>query len=262
MKRLLIAVMLSVAPWSSDAPCADDPPLKEVLQGSDYLHYHRDIRFRMRGIEALEEGRFDDAMVAFRKAARYADKPSQAMVAELLWKGDGVARDRAAAYAWMDLAAERGHTPWVAFRETYWAELDASERRRALDVGKALYAEFGDAVAKKRLEHQLRKRRAKFTGSRVGMVRSMKIYMPINGMWSLVPETKVYDRRFWHADHYWEWQDEIWDDLPEGIVTVRDVEAVDEAVDKAGTRGEGAREGVEERAEDAVEDGADGGAER
>ncbi len=64
-------------------------------------------------------------MTKFLRAARYADKPSQAMIAQMLWNGDGVPVDRVMAYVWADLAAERGYPAFIATREKFWSELNA-----------------------------------------------------------------------------------------------------------------------------------------
>ena len=72
-----------------------------------------DLRFRLHGLEEFKAGRHEDAFKFFQRASFYADKPSQGMVAEMLWNGQGVAKDPALAYAWMDLAAERGYVDMV-----------------------------------------------------------------------------------------------------------------------------------------------------
>src|SRR3546814_17375883 len=71
---------------------------------------------------------------------------SQGMVAEMLWNGDGVERDRALADAWMDLAAERGYAGFHGLRERYWSALDEAGRARALEAGQEVYAHSGPAA--------------------------------------------------------------------------------------------------------------------
>lgn len=194
-----------------------------VMLGSDYLHYHRDLRFRLQGLAHLDEGDSAAAHADFLRASKYADKASQAMVAEQLWSGEGVARDRALAYVWMDLAAERGYPSFVAFRERYWDALRADERASALERGDDVLAQYGDAVAMPRLEHLLRKKRTTFTDSRVGNVaRGLQVFMvsPQSGLTGRVPRDQVLARKFWHARDYFEWQDAIWERPPQGVVEV------------------------------------------
>lgn len=195
----------------------------QIMQGSDYLHYHRDLKYRLDGLAHLDNAELPQAHAAFVKASRYADKPSQAMVAQMYWRGDGVARDRALAYAWMDLAAERGYPSFVAFRETYWAQLTPAERSAAVERGRAVFADHADAVAKPRLEHLLRKKRTTFTDSRVGVVaRGLKILVvePGTGLWARAPRDQVLATEFWNADSYFAWQDRLWARPPAGVVSV------------------------------------------
>src|SRR5690606_37356868 len=101
---------------------------------------------------------------------------SQAMVGEMLWKGQGTPVDRPLAYAWMDLAAERGYRGFLGFRERYWEQLDEVEREQAVSQGQAVYARYGDAVAQPRIAAVLRRARSQVTGSRTGFVGSLKIH--------------------------------------------------------------------------------------
>ncbi|TAL71352.1 MAG: hypothetical protein EPN56_10530 [Rhodanobacter sp.] len=50
---------------------------------------HPDLRYRKLAIRAYESGDKAAALNPLRKAASYADKPSQAMLATMYWNGDG-----------------------------------------------------------------------------------------------------------------------------------------------------------------------------
>ena len=130
MKRLILAGALA-AEFAAHAPAALAQTGKGVsedlvISSESFLAAHPDLNNRHRGMQAYEAGRYPEAMSYFRRGARYADKASQAMVAEMLWKGEGGPRDPALAYAWMDLAAERGYPGFTVMRERYWAQLDAA----------------------------------------------------------------------------------------------------------------------------------------
>lgn len=148
------------------ARAADSPSWND--RTPDYWNAHPDQKHRMLGIAALQEGRAEEARGHFERAARHADKASQALMAQLLWEGRGVPRDRALAYAWMDLAAERGDPQLAAQREVYWAELDAASRERAIEEGKAVYDQYADDVAQPRLERERRRWTMVAAGSRLG----------------------------------------------------------------------------------------------
>ena len=108
-------------------------------------------------------------------------------------------------------------------RERYWKSLDADERARALAQGEAVYAEFGDDVAKPRLERVLLRERRAMTGSRVGFVGALDIRIPTpNGVRS-VDGAQYYHEKFWNPALYWRWQDYDWKKPGKGRVDVGEV---------------------------------------
>jgi hypothetical protein len=230
-----------------------------VAHAGSFETYHPDQDNRIRGFEAYNSGKHGRALELFRKAARYADKPSQLAIAMMYWGGEGVAEDPALAYAWADLASERGYVDFLAFREKVWETLDATQQQRALDEGAKLYAEYGDDVAKRRLNGMLRQGLAKRTGSRAGsnvsgvaavevdgaarvnmisrMHSSYFLQAPAEGALGNVKEFPLrllaqmvgevgartaggyYDAANWQPDAYWQFQDAVWS--PEGVAEVQ-----------------------------------------
>lgn len=222
MKKLLLSAvlaMLSCAPLPalSADPDAPDPA---VVNNSGFLSYHPDLRFRRMALQAYDQGDHEEAATYFRRAARFADKPSQGMIAEMFWTGNGVAQDRALAYAWMDLAAERGYRTMAIQREKYWLQLDDAERERALKEGAALYAEYGDDVAKPRLEAYLRRGRKSVTGSRTGFAGNVQIIIPTLAGEQVIDGSNFYHDSYWDPKEYWTWQDKGWTEPPKGVVDI------------------------------------------
>lgn len=161
----------------------------------------------------------------------------------MYWRGTGVARDRAIAYAWMDMAAERLYPDFLARREVYWSGRDEAQRREAVDRGQAILAECGDAAAKPRLERILRRAARAVTGSRVGHVGHPAIVPctgPLAGTGMTVRGDQYHDRRYWRPEHYWRSQDAVWKAPMKGRVDVGDVETVGPA-DPQGRVGRGGR---------------------
>lgn len=218
MRHLLaLALFLAVI-----APvCAQDEgsPKAQVLTES-FLAAHPDVKYRMEGLTALDQGKPELAYLAFRRASKFADKASQAMVGDMLWTGNGTAEDRALAYVWMDLAAERGYTMFVSKREKYWAQLDADQQARARREGLAVYDEFGDEAAKPRLERKLDRARRKITGSRTGFVGALKIMIPGPGGWTTIDGDTYYADHYWRPKAYFAWQDQVWSAPPAGVVDI------------------------------------------
>ena len=228
---LLLAAVL--APLAGGAG-ADEPkkrfnlppnPLADPLMATTaFLDDHPDLRFRLLALEKYRAGKFEEAFTFFRRASRYADKPSQGMVGEMLWEGKGTPQDRALAYAWMDLAAERRYLGFLSLRERYWDALDDAERERAVSEGEAIYAEFGDAVAEPRLNAALRRGSRNVVGSRTGFVGAVNIYIEGYGE---IPASQYFAPKYWDPKQYREWHDRVWQKPLTGRVKVGDVETVD-----------------------------------
>lgn len=233
MKPLLLALLpigLAIAPaGAAEKVVPPDPVSDPLMITAGFLSHHQDLRYRLLGLEAYKNKKFDDAHHFFRRASYYADKPSQGMVAEMYWKGEGVPRDRALAYAWMDLAAERGYRGFIGLREQYWTQLDAAERDRAVAEGTAVYARFGDAAAKPRYEQQLRQGRKKMVGSRTGYVGTIQIEVPGAAGSQTIDGSKFYDERYWDAKKYWAWTDATWMKPRVGRVDIGEVETARDA---------------------------------
>lgn len=210
---------------SAHAPAAelDGAEDRMIASSAGFLAAHPDLNNRLRGLEAFRKGDYAEAMTRFRRAARYADKPSQGMVAEMYWDGRGVEADRALAYVWMDLAAERAYPLMLAKRERYWNELSEAERSRALEIGPAIYDEYGDEVGKRRLARDLRAAKRATTGSRVGSTGALTIVIPTPGGEQYVDGSAYYDDKFWDVEKYVEWQDQDWKRPAQGTVDVGEV---------------------------------------
>ncbi|MBW8366352.1 MAG: hypothetical protein K0M70_00625 [Arenimonas sp.] len=221
---LALAAPLPIAAQTSSQDSNDEL----VMTSSGFLSYHPDLRFRLLGLAEYRDENYAEAMVNFRRAARYADKPSQGMIAEMLWKGQGTAVDRPAAYVWMDLAAERAYKMMLVQREKYWAEMTEAERARALEIGDALHAEYADSAARPRLDQKLRQGLRKVTGSRTGYAGNLRIVIPgPNGSRNIDGST-FYDRKFWNTNEYLRMQDGDWKEFGEGSVDIGELQSVGE----------------------------------
>lgn len=238
LRRFVPSVLLCLVPLFAPAAFAqvaspDDGDRAETLtvdtqvtRSSGFLYAHPDLRFRVAGQRAWEAGDYARAMSLFKQGARFADKPSQGMIGELLWNGQGAPADRPLAQAWMRVAAERGYAVMVINRDRYWREMSAQERARADALAPALLAEFGDAVAKPRLEWRLRRARNSATGSRLGSVGSgMQVLLPGPSGTITLDGSQFFQQKFWDPKAYWAWQAETWQALPKGQVRVGPLDA-------------------------------------
>ncbi len=224
------------------AAATDDPLEDPRLHSAGFLRGHPDLRFRRNGLDSLDAGRATEAFGFFQRAAQYGDKPSQAVIAEMLWDGRGVARNRMLAYAWIDLAAERGYTSFLALRERYWAAMDEGERAKALIIGNEVFAQYGDAVAKPRLAGALRRARNSMTGSRTGMKLDMKIYAGASEGSDQLDSRLFYDDRFWNPEQYHALMDRAWKTRRIGSVRRDEVKALPDSLPRSRIQGQGLSE--------------------
>lgn len=212
----LSLLLLSPAAEAQKRPTSDDI----VLSSEAFLASHPDLRFRIRGMEAMKEGKPEEAFPLFQRSAYYADKPSQAIIATMYWEGSGIATDRALAYAWMDLAAERGYPDLLAQREHYWAMLTPAERERAVHEGQAIFARYGDDVAQNRIDAILRRDRRSSAAGRTGYTGNMQIEVPVPGGSIMVPAHQFFDDRYWKPSEYHQWHESVWRQARQGRVSV------------------------------------------
>ncbi|WP_157956511.1 SEL1-like repeat protein [Dyella sp. C11] len=169
MKTMVMGALL-LASCAVSAATMDDPASHEVLAAMARTSTwgHPDEFGEFVGMRYYASGDYAKAMKYFDMGARYADKLSQLSIGLMYLNGEGVEKNPVMAYAWLSLAAERNYPRYVATRDAVGKQLDAGQRAQASEVLAQLSSEYGDEVAKRRLERELRQTRTTMTGSLVG----------------------------------------------------------------------------------------------
>ena len=189
---------------------------EEMMANPMIVNQHPDLRYRDLAMAAYKHGDKARALRMFMRAGAFADKPSQAAVANMYWEGVGTPVDRPRAYAWMDLASSRGYRRFIAQREYYWSQLSEAERAQALRVGQEILVEYDDKVALYRLYMELEYVRRNVTGSRVGSIGWGTIqgagvtsaYNPNAPSWMTLDQ--FYRSSVWNIDSYTKMKDLQW----------------------------------------------------
>ena len=148
----------------------NDPDVQKTLKAMHNAStwFHPDLYGMTQGMLAYAHHHYAQAMKDFKYGALYADKLSQLSLGLMYMNGQGTAKDPVTAYAWLDLAAERGYPKFVATRDDLAKTLSADQLARAKRLRAKLAQRYGDAVAKHRMAVQLRQGMMNITGSHTG----------------------------------------------------------------------------------------------
>lgn len=202
------APALAAAPTEDACASVSAKPIPAEIMTPGFYQAHPDMRWRNAALDAYKKGQYATALRYFKRAASYADKFSQFMVAHLYWEGLGVAADHPLAYAWVDLAAERGYHDFAAQRESYWAQLDEQQRAEAVHRGQAVYTRYSDSVTKPNLERALRLATRNMTGGRTGLVTGPLSVTDVSG--NYISAAVYYDQTYYQPEMYWCYEDAYW----------------------------------------------------
>ena len=220
----VLATLLPPLAWAKTNEYDRD---QVIANARTFINQHPDLLHRQRGLIAYKKGHYGEALFHFKMAAKFADKPSQGMMAEMLWKGEGAPADRPLAYAWIDLAAERNYPTMVISREKMWSMLSESEQKKAVAQGQKIYEVYGDSVAKPRMEAALvKEKRNSVTGSHLGFATTLAISSNDpksvdDGAASHGIEGEFfYQEKLWQPSEYWKWQDATWQHPIAGNVNI------------------------------------------
>ncbi len=226
----LVALVLTQA--ASAAPPIDfrETDLDEIVPVE--TSGHLDQLFRRRGMEEYLAGRPGAARRYFEYAAAYADKTSQLSLATLYRNGEGVERDLAMAYAWLDLAAERGYPAFLAEREAVWHSLDEAQQARAVELTTEIYTRYGDAIAKRRHRDQMVRYLRKSVASHPSLAGGHIVTIDktcAGAVGGAVPlgqggcrDDDYFTPERFDPETYWRAQDDAW--MPRGEVEVKPLE--------------------------------------
>jgi hypothetical protein len=176
--------------------------------------------------ESWEHGRYFDARHRFERAAWWADKFAQYNLGVIHYRGDGVERDPARAWAWFDLAAERDYPAFVEMADAVWAELEENQRRRGRSIREDLESRYGDAVAVERTARYMERQRRHVAGSRVGFVGFLQV---IDASGDVRNGDDYFAEEKWDFRQVVQEEKQIFDALARTRVSIGDFSVVDDA---------------------------------
>lgn len=180
------------------------------------------------GQRSWENGFYFDARHRFRQAAWWGDKLAQYNLGVMYFRGDGVERDPARAWAWLALAAERGYPEFVGMWETLWHELDEAQRDKANRILAELEPRYSDRVAVERTARHMERERKRMTGSRTGFIGTLKV-IDRSGM--MRDGEEFYRAEKWDFHQIVELETRLFKALATGTVSLGDFDIIEEDVE-------------------------------
>lgn len=185
------------------------------------------------GKRAYEAGFHFSAYQKFRRAAYWADKMAQHNLGVMTYRGEGVDRDPARAWAWFELAAERGYPEFVGIANAVWDELAPVQRRKAQRVlDDELAPRYGDEVAIPRTTQRMESERRRIVGTRTGMVGNVTVYDRRTVGARTGEEYFAAER--WDFRRVVEREKQVFEALARGNVTIGELEFVEDEETEAG----------------------------
>lgn len=185
-------------------------------------------RLNAEGQRAWDRGWYFEARHKFRLAAWYGDKLAQYNLGVMYYRGDGVERDAARAWAWFALAAERDYPDFVEIWQTAWHELDEDNQVRAQRILAELEPRYSDRVAIDRTARKMERDHRKMTGSRTGFVGTLRI---LDGSGRSRDGEEFYRAEKWDFRQIVEAETRIFRALARGTVTLGDLEIIEEEIE-------------------------------
>lgn len=165
----MLGVIMSTAIIAADDP-SNDPEVQKTLKAMHNAStwFHPDLYGLTQGMQDYARRQYGAALKHFEFGALYADKLSQLCIGLMQLNGEGGQKDLVSAYAWIDLAAERGYPDFVATRDEVAKTMTTDQLDQARQLRAKLGERYGDGVAKPRIALQLRQRIMSITGSHTG----------------------------------------------------------------------------------------------
>ncbi len=182
------------------------------------------------GDRAYRNGQYTRAKVRFLAGARWADKLAQFNLGVMNYHGQGVPQDKARAWAWFALSAERGYPRMVEMADQIYRELNDEKKARGQRILEdELQPQFGDNVAVERTARRMERERRRATGSRTGAIGSLVV---IDRSGQSRTGQEFYRADAWDFRQIIDMETRIFNALDGGTVSLRDLEIVEEKADE------------------------------
>ncbi|MGY6586656.1 MAG: SEL1-like repeat protein [Wenzhouxiangella sp.] len=204
--------------------------LGSAVQASGFFSYAEhtpSYRTMNEATRFYNNGDYLSARARFRSAARWADKTAQFNLAVTYYKGQGTESDVAKAWAWFQLAAERGYPMMVDMADMLDGMINDDLRRRGQAILDELKPIYGDEVAVERTAAHMRRERRRATGSRVGATGFVRV---VDSQGFSRDGRDFFRREAWDFEQVIAREAQLFDALDRGV-RVRDIDTDEKGSD-------------------------------
>lgn len=133
--------------------------------------------FFHKGCDAYSRGNTNDAISLWEKSASWGHKSAQYNLGIAYFKGQGVGKNVPLGLAWLGLASERHNVQFQDSMDAAWFQASVGDRVEAKRQYALLKPRYGDDFALKRALRRYEEERRNLTGSHVGAVGNLRVYV-------------------------------------------------------------------------------------
>lgn len=166
--------------------------------GVGYSEHVPSAREMQRGRRNYQSGNYMRAFGHYLNAAWWADKFAQYNIGVMYLRGEGVEFDPVRAWAWLELAAERGYPDMVLVADDLYRLLDEEQQREGRRILEdELLPDYGDATRVEATARRMERERRKATGTRTGSKAALSALRIIDGGGNTRRGDEFYDPAKW-----------------------------------------------------------------
>jgi uncharacterized protein len=197
------------------------------LPAANYAEHTPGYQSLIEGSRSYKAGQYASAKSKFKQAAYWADKLAQFNLGVMNYHGHGVRQNQARAWAWFELAAERGYPEMVEMARLVHEDLSETQRARGQRIlEQELRPEYGDDARVEHVARHMERERRRVTGSRTGFVSGNLQIVDRSG------RNRSGDDYFrpeaWDFHQVIELETRVFQALASGKVTLTDLEFIDD----------------------------------
>lgn len=224
----LLSFMLATGPALAQDAVERDPDL-----GVGYSEHIPSAWEMRQGRQDYQSGNYTGAFWHYMNAAVWADKFAQYNIGVMYLRGEGVEFDPVRAWAWLELAAERGYPDMVLAADDLYRLLDEEQQREGRRILEDdLLPDYGDAVRIKATARRMERERRQATGTRTGSKAALSALRIIDGSGITRRGDEFYDPAKWDFERIVRFETQFMRDIANAGATLGEFRVIEDEYDE------------------------------